>query len=146
MAWGGAHFPHHRFRHQEMRKFALPLLAAAPQAGVADVGRSERWKAALAARGQRGLAPMSTRPRRVRRPSYKPSDVRAVVNLRRKHPFMGKAPIQRMLERKGRRLSVATLGRILLRAIAAGRVPRYSRVAVPDAGLPAPRADSARVA
>ena len=85
-----------------------------------------RWKAALAARGQRGLAPMSTRPRRVRRPSYKPSDVRAVVNLRRKHPFMGKAPIQRMLERKGRRLSVSTVGRILSRAIAAGRVPLAS--------------------
>ena len=36
---------------------------------------------------------------------------------------MGKAPIQRMLERKGLRLSVATVGRILSRAIAGGCVP-----------------------
>ena len=35
---------------------------------------------------------------------------------------MGKAPIQRLLERKGLRLSVATVGRILLR-IAGGCVP-----------------------
>ena len=39
---------------------------------------------------------------------------------------MGKAPIQRMLARKGLRLSVSTVGRILSRAIAAGRVPRAS--------------------
>ena len=41
-------------------------------------------------------APKSTRPRRVRRWSYKPSDVKAVMDLRRQHPFMGKAPIQRL--------------------------------------------------
>ena len=51
---------------------------------------------------------------------------KAVMDLRRKHPFMGKAPIQRMLERKGLRLSVSTVGRILSRAIASGRVPRAS--------------------
>ncbi len=38
---------------------------------------------------------------------------KAVLELRRKHPFMGKAPIQRMLERKGLRLSVSAAGRIL---------------------------------
>ena len=48
------------------------------------------------------------------------------MDLRRKHPFMGKAPIQCMLERKGRRLSVSTVGRILSRVIADGRVPRAS--------------------
>ncbi len=46
--------------------------------------------------------------------------------MRRKHPFMGKAPIQRMLERQGLRLSVSTVGRILPRAIANGTVPRAS--------------------
>ena len=71
-------------------------------------------------------APKSTRPRRVRRRSYKPSDAKAVLDLRRKHPFMGKAPIQRMLERKGLRPSVSTVGRILSRAIAAGAVPLAS--------------------
>ena len=71
------------------------------------------------ASGQRGMAPKSTRPRRVRRRSYKPSHVKAVLDLRRKHPFMGKAPIQRLLVRKGPRLSVSTVGRILSCAIVA---------------------------
>ena len=52
--------------------------------------------------------------------------MKAVLDLRRKHPFMGKAPIQRMLERKGPRLSVSTVGRILSRAIATGVVPLAS--------------------
>ena len=52
--------------------------------------------------------------------------MKAVLDLRRKHPFMGKAPIQRMLERKGLRLSVSIVGRILSRAIAAGVVPLAS--------------------
>ena len=76
--------------------------------------------------GCAALAPKSTRPRRVRRRSYKPSDAKAVLDLRRRHPFMGKAPIQRMLERKGLRLSVSTVGRILSHAIAAGAVPLAS--------------------
>ena len=60
------------------------------------------------------------------RRSYRPSDAKAVLGLRRRHPFMGKSPIQRLLERKGPRLSVSTVGRILSRAIAAGVVPRAS--------------------
>ena len=112
-------------RYDELRAAGCGEQAALREIGV---GRRTmfRWKGALAARGQRGLAPKSTRPRRVRRRSYKPSDVKAVVDLRLKHPFMGKAPIQRMLVRKGLRLSVSTVGRILSRAIAAGRVPRAS--------------------
>ena len=51
---------------------------------------------------------------------------KAVMDLRRKHPFMGKAPIQRMLVGKGLHLSVSTVGRILSRAIASGHVPRAS--------------------
>ena len=88
------------------------------------VGRSTmyRWKAALAASGQRGLAPKSTRPRRVRDRAYTPSDVKAVMELRRKYPFLGKARIQAMLARKGFQLSVSTVGRILSRALAAGAI------------------------
>ena len=48
------------------------------------------------------------------------------MDLRRKHPFMGKALIQRMLTRKNRHLSVSTVGRILSRATAIGHVPRAS--------------------
>ena len=55
--------------------------------------------------------PKSIRPCRVRRPSYEPSDLKAVMDLRREHPFMGKAPIQRMLERKGLRLGVSIVGK-----------------------------------
>ena len=93
---------------------------------LAHVGISRRtlyrWKAALAAGGQRGLAPKSTRPRRVRQRAWKPRDVKAVLDVRRKYPFMGKARIQAMLARKGRELSVSTVGRIIERALAAGAI------------------------
>ena len=120
-----------RERLLAIRRFeGLRAAGCAEQAALEEIGVSRRtmfrWKAALAASGQRGLAPKSTRPRHVRRRSYKTSDVKAVMDLRRKHPFMGKAPIQRLLERKGLRLSVSTVGRILSRAIAGGCVPRAS--------------------
>ncbi len=93
---------------------------------LAHVGISRRtlyrWKAALAAGGQRGLAPKSTRPRRVRQRAWKPRDVKAVLDVRRKYPFMGKARIQAMLARKGRALSVSTVGRILERALGTGAI------------------------
>ena len=85
-----------------------------------------RWKAALAARGPHGLTPRSTRPRRVRERAYKPRDVKAVLEVRRKYPFMGKARIQAMLARKGRHLSVSTVGRIIERAIQIGAIRRAS--------------------
>ena len=93
---------------------------------LAHVGISRRtlyrWKAALAAGGQRGLAPKSTRPRRVRQRAWKPRDVKAVLDVRRKYPFMGKARIQAMLARKGRELSVSTVGRIIERALGTGAI------------------------
>ena len=119
-----------RKRLSAIRYDELRAAGCAEQAALKVIGVSRRttyrWKAALAASGQRGLAPKSTRRRRVRRWSCKPSDVKAVLDLRRRHPFMGKAPIQHMLERKGLRLSVSTVGRILSRAIAAGVVPLAS--------------------
>ena len=85
-----------------------------------------RWKAALAAGGQRGLAPKSTRPRRVRRRAYGPKEIKAVLDMRRKCPFMGKARIHAMLVCKGSRLSVSAVGRIIERALARGAIPRAS--------------------
>ena len=73
-----------------------------------------RWQAAL--------APKSTRPGRVRQRAWKPRDVKAVIDVRRKYPFMGKARIQVMLARKGHRLSVSTVGRIIERALAVGAI------------------------
>ena len=93
---------------------------------LAHVGISRRtlyrWKAALAAGGQRGLAPKSTRPRQLRVRRWTDRDVKAVMDMRRKYPFMGKARIQGMLARRGVRLSVSAVGRILERALAAGAI------------------------
>ena len=96
------------------------------QAALEQLGISRRTlyrrQSALAASGQRGLAPKSTRPRRVRQRAWKPRDVKAVLDVRRKYPFMGKARIQAMLARKGRDLSVSTVGRIIERALEAGAI------------------------
>ena len=98
----------------------------AEEAALEQLGISRRtlhrWRSALAASGQRGLAPKSTRPHRLRRRAWKPRDVKAVLDVRRKYPFMGKARIQAVLARKGRHLSVSTVGRIVERALAAGAI------------------------
>ena len=114
-------------RYRTLQAYRRLREAGCDEAGaLAHVGVSRRtlyrWKAALAAGGQRGLAPKSTRPRRARRPTWGPKDVKAVMDMRRKYPFMGKARIRAMLARKGRRLSVSTVGRILERALAAGAI------------------------
>ena len=49
-----------------------------------------------------------------------------MLDKRRKCPFMGKARIHAMLARKGSRLSVSTIGRIIERALARGAIPRAS--------------------
>ena len=97
------------------------------EAALEQIGISRRtlyrWKAALAAGGQRGLAPKPTRPRRVRRPQCRPKDVRAVLDVRRRYPFMGKARIHAVLVRRGVvHLSVSAVGRILGRALEAGAI------------------------
>ena len=60
-----------RGRLLAIRRFeALRAAGCSEQAALEEIGVSRRtvfrWKAALAARGQRGLEPESTRPRRVR--------------------------------------------------------------------------------
>ena len=102
----------------------LRAAGCAEEAALEQLGISRRtlhrWRSALAASGQRGLAPKSTRPHRLRRRAWKPRDVKAVLDVRRKYPFMGKARIQAVLARKGRHLSVSTVGRIIERALKAG--------------------------
>ena len=60
----------------------MPGTGCAARAALRKIGVGRRtmcrWKAALTASGPRGLAPKSTRPRRVRRRSCKPSDAKAV--------------------------------------------------------------------
>ena len=114
-------------RYRTLRAYRRLRDSGCGEAGaLAHVGISRRtlyrWKAALAAGGQRGLAPKSTRPRRARGRCWTAKDVKAVMDMRRKYPFMGKARIQGMLGRRGVHLSVSTVGRILERALAAGAI------------------------
>ena len=80
------------------------------------------WRSAFRRGGVRALKPRSTRPRSARRRRWTDADDRAVLKLRRDHPYMGKAKLQAMLARDGLALSVSTVGRILSRAIADGRI------------------------
>ena len=111
--------------YERLRAARCNEVVALQQLGMSRRTRY-RWQAALAAGGQRGLPPKSTRPRRVRQRAWKPRDVKAVMDVRRKYPFMGKARIQAMLARKGRHLSASTVGRIIERALAAGAIRRAS--------------------
>ena len=97
----------------------LRAAGCSEEGALEQVGISRR-------RGIGGLAPKSTRPRRVRQRTWKPRDVKAVMDVRRKYPFMGKARIHAMLARKGGHLSVSTVGRIIERALAAGAIRRAS--------------------
>ena len=103
--------------YDRLRAAGCSEAAALEQLGI---GRRTlyRWRRALAAGGQCALAPKSTRPRRVRRRAYGPGEVKAVMDMRRRHPFMGKARIHALLARKGLRLGVSTVGRIIERALA----------------------------
>ena len=80
------------------------------------------WRGAFRRGGVRALKPRSTRPRTVQRRRWTDADDQAVLKLRGKHPYMGKAKLQTMLARDGVHLSVSTVGRILSKAIADGRI------------------------
>ena len=80
------------------------------------------WRRAFQRGGARALKPSSTRPRTVRRRRWTDADGQAVLKLREKHPYMGKAKLQAMLAKDSVRLSVSTVGRIISKAIADGRI------------------------
>ena len=80
------------------------------------------WRRAFQSGGAKALKPRSTRPRSVRRRRWTDADDQAVLKLRAKHPYMGKARLHAMLARDGLALSVSTVGRILSKAIADGRI------------------------
>ncbi len=84
------------------------------------------WRKAFRRGGVRALEPRSTRPRTVRRRRWTDPDVRAVLGMRARYPFMGKVRLKAMLDRRGVRLSVSTVGRIIEEAIADGRTRRAS--------------------
>ena len=80
------------------------------------------WRKAFRRGGAPALKPRSTRPRTVRRRRWTDPDAQAVLKLRDQYPFMGKLRLKAMLDRTGVRLSVSTVGRIIGKAVADGRV------------------------
>ena len=80
------------------------------------------WRKAFRRGGVPALKPRSTRPRTVRRRRWTDPDAQAVLKLRDQYPFMGKLRLKAMLDRTGVRLSVSTVGRIIGKAVADGRV------------------------
>ena len=81
-------------RYRTLKAYEKLRAAECSEGGALDqLGISRRtryrWQSAPAASGQRGLAPKPTRPHRVRQRAYKPRDVKAVMDVRRKYPFHG---------------------------------------------------------
>ena len=60
------------------------------------------WKRRLKAEGTRGLAPGSTRPKRLRRPKWPASLVAAIRRLRTLHPNLGREKLKVLLALWGR--------------------------------------------
>lgn len=82
------------------------------------------WRKALNERGVRGLVPKSRRPRRCSQPRWTKRDERRVLAVRDARPYCGKRRIHHELKRQksGCAVSVSTVGRILERAVARGRI------------------------
>lgn len=81
-----------------------------------------RWRKRYAA-GISGLESRSRRPRNLRQRVWSRADERLVLALRLEHPVWGKRKIGKVLSRDyGLSLSISTVGRILSRLIARGKV------------------------
>lgn len=72
-----------------------------------------RWQAAFRRRGPRGLEPRSTRPAGRRGPQWGTREVKAVIAMRERFPFMGARALRVMLRREGAALSLAAVQRIV---------------------------------
>ena len=73
-----------------------------------------RWKKRYKPHNLRSLESHSSRPKRVRQPTYSVDLVLAVQKLREEYPRWGKDKIEVLLERQGIQISVSMVGRILL--------------------------------
>ena len=99
---------------------AVEALAAAgcpKDAAIASQGVKRRtycrWRAQHRCHGAGGLKPRSTKSQRRRKPQWTLKDVRSIMPVRRRHPFMGFRSIHAVLRRDGSSLSRATVGRIV---------------------------------
>ena len=72
-----------------------------------------RWRRARKLHGPAGLEPRSTRPVRKRKKNWGRREARAVVALRRRHPFTGARPLRVLLAGEGTALSQGAVGRIV---------------------------------
>lgn len=72
-----------------------------------------RWLKRYDGRRVQSLESRSSRPRRVRHPTWTAEAERRVLELRRQYPRWGKAKLRVLLLREGIRLSVSMVGRIL---------------------------------
>ena len=72
-----------------------------------------RWRKRFDPRDLPTLQERTRRPRRVRKPTWSPELVKAVLQLREQYPRWGKAKLAVLLRREGLVTSVSTVGRIL---------------------------------
>ena len=72
-----------------------------------------RWKHRYDPKSLGSLEGHSCRPRKVRRPTYSPELVEAVLKLREKYPRWGKSKLMVLLCEKGYQTSASTVGRII---------------------------------
>jgi transposase InsO family protein len=87
-----------------------------------DAARAVGVPRATLYRWEKRAEPRSSRPRRVRAPSWTSALVRAVEQLRRDNPMWGRAKLGPLLRAEGFAVSDATVGRIIARLVARGAV------------------------
>lgn len=87
-----------------------------------------RWRGRYNPRNLRSLENRSRRPKRTRRPTYRPELEEAVISMRARWPRTGKYKLVVLLRREGIAVSASMVGRILGRAKARGslREPVYT--------------------
>ena len=125
---------------EHRRPAGCRLKAAAVNQGI-SYRTACRWCRARKPHGPAGLEPRSTRPVRKRQKTRGRQEARAIVALRRRHPFMGvmgARPLRVLLVREGTALSRGAAGRIVRHRLDRRREPRRalprsgrSRQAVP---------------
>lgn len=99
-----------------------------------------RWKRRYASQAMVSLEARSSRPHRVRQPTWDARLEQAVLRLRRTYPRWGKAKLQRLLQREGTSCSISMVGRILGKLKRTGQLvePRTRRTAKKHTSRPRP--------
>lgn len=101
-----------------------------------------RWDRRFDPHDPRSVRARSRRPHRVRQPTWTPVQLEAVRRRREQYPRWGKAKLAVLLQRAGHRLSASTVGRMLHRLKAQGRLiePRCRAISARKRRPPRPYA------